>query len=77
MKYSNDLVEKVNKLKESAVKLADKVNNQEDARIACGELYDIITSNWKDIDSTIFAEEHSELERQIDAAIEQVYRIST
>jgi hypothetical protein len=76
MYYTEDIVNKVNKLKDAATKLADKVSRKEDARIECGVLYDIITNNWKSIDSTIFAEEPSELERQIDDAIAQVYQIS-
>ena len=76
MQYTKDLIDRVNKLKDATIKLAHKVNAQEDARRECGILYDVITRNWTKIDSTIFYEEPSELDRQIDAAIEQVYRIS-
>ena len=74
--YSEKLVKKVNKLKESTLKFAEKVNSQKDSRIECGILYDTISRNWKSIDATVFYEEPSELERQIDAAIKQAYRIS-
>ena len=77
MRYTKDLINKVNELKDAAIKLTDKVSRNEDARIECGVLYEVITDNWKSIDSTIFAEEPSELDRQIDAAISQVYKISS
>lgn len=76
MYYPEDLVVKVNKLKEAVINLADKVSKNEDARSECGKLYHTISNNWKSIDSIIFAEEPSELERQIDAAMSQAYRIS-
>ena len=78
MQYTKDFIDKVNKLKDTVIKFADKVNSQEDARIECGILYDVITKNWKKIDSIIFYEDEgpSELERKIDAAIERAYRIS-
>ena len=76
MHYTEDLVIKVNKLKEATIDFADKVSRNEDARIECGKLHHIISSNWKNIDSVIFAEEPSELECQIGAAMSQAYRIS-
>ncbi|MEA3296144.1 MAG: hypothetical protein U9Q27_03350 [Patescibacteria group bacterium] len=73
MHYTEDLVNKVNKLKYATIKFADKVNRNKDARIECGALHDIISNNWKSIDSTIFAEirtmEPSELERYVDAVL--------
>ena len=74
MKYTKDLIDRVNKLKNAVNEFADKVNVQEDARTECGILYRTITENWKKIDSIIFYEEPSELERQIDAAIEQYHQ---
>ena len=73
--YSKEFINKINKLKEDVIKLANKVNAGEDARTACGVLNRSLSNNWNDIDATIFAEEPSELERQTDAAIEQAYQI--
>lgn len=77
MQYDIDLINRVNKLREAINKFSDKVNAQEDASIECGVLYNTITNNWKKIDAAIFYEEPSELEHRIDAAIAQVYQLST
>ena len=73
--YSEEFIKKVNELKESILKFAEKVNSQKDARIECGILYNTIFNNWKNIDATVFYEESSELECQIETAIEQSYQI--
>ena len=77
MQYTEDLIKKVDSLKEAVTNLAEKVNKHEDARVECGKLYRLINSTWTSIDATIFHEEPSETERQLDAAIAQAYRIST
>lgn len=76
-KYSKELIEKINKLKKDVLNLADKVTTNEDARIECGILNETLTNSWSSIDAAIFAEEPSEIERQIDAAIEQAYQTPT
>ena len=72
--YSEELTSKVNRLKDSVLNLASKVAINEDARIECGILNRELSNNWNSIDTTIFAEEPSEPERQIDSAIEQAYQ---
>ncbi len=77
VEYSEELISKVNKVKEAIVNLVNNLEAGEDARIECGILNRLLSDNWNSIEASIFAEEPSELDRQIDAAIEQAYQIPT
>ncbi len=77
VEYSEELISKVNKVKEAIVNLVNNLEVGEDARIECGILNRLLSDNWNSIEASIFAEKPSELDRQIDAAIEQAYQIPT